>query len=292
MAVFFTETEKFRRSTAFPVNVSRLYICPRRTFPFQERETCFTKYEITIRLDSDTRLCQDEIDGEIMNIPFPNVVFKTPGMRIRLADNVPREAIGFSYPAEHVAILRKWNMLPETKFMSFVMSPMLNELFNEFRKFSMFYPSLSQPGDRIDGICFDILRELQLNSLTPARIRRTPEMRLKEVEIYMLHHFDENINLDELAARFEFSHSGFYQHWKKHHDCSPHRYMEELKLRNAALMLVQTGRPVAEIVQAVRFPGVASFYRKFKDCFGITPKQFRTLPGLLSRFQQSMTEGS
>lgn len=275
MSCVFTETEKFRRGTAFPVNVSRLYICPRRAFPFQEREVCFNKYEITIRLDSDTQLCRDEIDGEIMNIPFPNVVFKTPGMRIRMADDMPREAIGFSYPVEHIAILRKWNMLPERKFMSFAMSPELDGYFNEIRKFSLVHPSLSYPGDRIDGVCFNILRELRLSSLSPRPLRRTPEMRIKEAELYMLHHFDEDIDLDELAARFGFSHSGFYQHWKKHHDCSPHRYVEELKLGNAAAMLLETGRSAAEIARAVGFSGITLFYRRFRERFGATPKVFR-----------------
>ena len=154
MSFVFIDAENARRGTNFPVNVSRLYTCPRRRFPYQEQNVVFDKYEITIRLDSDCRLCQDIIDDRVMNIPFPNVVFKSPGMRIRLAGETPREAIGFTYRAEHIALLRQWNMLPDCKFMPLRLTPELHGLFNQFRKFTMFYPTLSYPGDIIDGICF------------------------------------------------------------------------------------------------------------------------------------------
>ena len=57
-----TAAEKLKRTTNFPLQVKGLYLCPRRNFPPSEHEIIYGKYEITIRLDSDTRLCLDEID--------------------------------------------------------------------------------------------------------------------------------------------------------------------------------------------------------------------------------------
>lgn len=284
MSVFFTPAEGFKRITGFPVNVSRLYISPRRRFPYKEQALLFNKYEITIRLDSDNRICQDVIDGEVMNIPFPNVVFKSPGMKIQLGSESPREAIGFCYSGEHIKLLKQWKMLPDIKFAPIRITPALDELFNKLRNFSMTYPSMAHPGDVIDGICFNILHEMTLNSMRLTGVKHTPEMRIKEAELYVMHHYDENINFDELASRFDFSHSGFYQYWKSTHNCTPHHFLEELKLRNAAMILIKSALPVSKVVKEVGFSGNAAFYRKFNAYFGVTPKEFRNMPELYRKF--------
>ena len=269
--------EHFKRETGFPLRVSGLYLCPRRRFTEQEQTVVYNKYEITLRLDSDTPLCTDEIDGVPMQLPYPNVVFKTPGMKIRLGDGSPREAIGFSYPLEVIATLHDWNMLPPEPFLALNMTPELQRLINEFRKFMILHTDLPYPGDRINSICFGILREILLNRRSVPNVRLLPEQRIAAVEHYLQHHFDENINLDELAERFGFSHSGFYWHWKKSKGGTPLQYIAGLKLKHAAKELLQSRRSVASIAQKAGFSGTTPFYRKFKEHFGMTPRELRNL---------------
>ena len=290
MAFVFLKAEKLKRSTAFPVKVSRLYACDWKRFPVSEQDYIYDQQEITLRYDSESDLCMDKINGQVMGIPFPNVVFKFPGMKIRIADDSPRSVIGFSYSAGVIELLRSWGMFPETLFLPLPASAELKRLIGEFQKFTRNYPTLNCPGDQIDGICFGILREIML-SRQGNRIRnRTPEIRIKEVELYFQHHYDEKLDLDAVAKQFGFSHAAFYQHWKKIYQTTPHHYVDRLKLRAAAFALLHSSQSLAAIVEGLQFPGASAFHRKFREYFHTTPAEFRRdreywekeLPGFLA----------
>lgn len=275
MAFVFLNAEKLKRSTSFPVKVSRLYFCGWKRFQVSEQDYIYGQQEITLRYDSDSKVCMDKINGQVMGIPFPNVVFKFPGMKIRIADDSPRSAIGFSYSAEVIELLRSWGMFPTELFLPLTANSELKRLIGEFQKFTRTYPTLTAPGDRIDGICFGILREIML-SRQRTRIRnRTPEIRIKEVELYFRHHYDEKLDLDAVAEQFGFSHASFYQYWKKTYHTTPHHYVEELKLRAAAFALLHSGQSLAAIIQGLQFPGASAFHRKFREYFNTTPAEFR-----------------
>ena len=274
MAFVFLNAENLKRSTSFPVKVSRLYFCDWKRFP-SEQDYIYGQQEITLRYDSDSQVCMDQINGQVMGIPFPNVVFKYPGMKIRIADDSPRSAIGFSYSGEVIDLLRSWGMFPAELFLPLAANSELKRLIGEFRKFTRIFPTLTDPGGRIDSICFNILREIML-SRQGSRIRnRTPEIRIKEVELYFRHHYDEKLDLDAVAEQFGFSHASFYQYWKKTYHTTPHHYVEELKLRAAAFSLLHSSQPISVIVEELLFSGASSFHRKFRERFHTTPAEFR-----------------
>ena len=264
-----------KRNTSFPVTVSRLFFCDWRRFQTLRQDYIYNQYEITLRYDSSSKLCMDKINGQTMGLPFPNVVFKYPGMKIRIADDSPRSAIGFSYSAEVIGLLRSWGMFPEEPFLPLTADAELKRLIRNFLKFTRAYPTFNCPGDRIDGICFSILREIMF-ARQGNRIRnRTPEIRIKEVELYFQHHYDEKLDLDAVAQQFGFSHASFYQHWKKNYHSTPHHYVDDLKLRAAALSLLQSSQPISMIAEELQFSGASSFHRKFRELFHTTPAEFR-----------------
>ena len=275
MAFFVSHAENLKRATAFPVKVSRLCAGNWKRIPAAGRDYIYDRQEITLRYDSAAKLCMDTIDGQVMGIPFPNVVFKSPGMKIRIGDEFPRSAVGFSYSDEVMALLRSWGMLPEEHFLPLPASAELKRLIGEFHKFTRIYPSLNCPGDWIDGICFGILREIMLSRQGGLTRSRTPEVRIQEVELYFQRHYDEKLDLDAVAAQFGFSRAPFYLYWKKIYHTTPHRYVEMLKLRAAALRLLRSEQPLASIVEELQFPCASSFYRKFRDHFHTSPAEFR-----------------
>lgn len=275
MAIIFLETEKLKRSTSFPVKVSRVYSCDWKRFSASEQACIYHQQEITLRYDADRELCMDRIDGKVMGIPFPNVVFKFPGMKIRIADNSPRSVIGFSYPENVIELLRSWDMFPKEPFLPLPASAELKRLIGEFHKFTRTYPALNTPGDWIDGICFGILREIMFSRQSSRTRNLTPEIRIKEVELYFRHHYDEKNDLDAVAKQFGFSHALFYRYWKNVYHTTPHHYIEKLKLRAAAFSLLQSGKPLAVIAEELRFPGTTAFHRKFREFFHTTPAEFR-----------------
>ena len=275
MSFFFGEAGKLDRKTAFPVKVLRLYSCDWKSFPVPTQDYIHQQYSVLLRYDSDSKLCMDKINGRVMAIPFPNVVFKIPGMKIRITEVSPRSVIGFSYSAEVFNLLRSWEMLPQEPFLPLSVNAELKRLIEEFNKFTHTYQTLSDPGDKIDSICFGILREIIHSQQGSPQANRTPISRIKEVELYFQHHYDEKLELTAIAEQFGFSHTSFYQYWKKIYHTTPHSYVDDLKIRSAAIRLLQSSRPLAVIAEELHFPGSSYFHRKFREHFHTTPAEFR-----------------
>ena len=275
MAFFFREAEKLARKTSFPVRVSRLYACDWKHVPVSDRDYIHQQYSVLLRYDSDSRLCMDKINGRAMGIPFPHVVFKIPGMKIRITEDAPRSVIGFSYSAEVIELLRAWDMCPAEPFLPLSVNAELKRLIGDFNKFARIYPTLNAPGDKIDSICFSILREIIHSLRGNPQEDRTPLGRIKEVELYFQHHYDEKLELTAIADQFGFSHTAFYRQWKKIYHTTPHSYIDALKIRSAAARLLQSSRPLAVIAEELHFPGTSYFHRKFREHFHTTPAEFR-----------------
>ena len=147
MVFFLTSAGKLIRKTSFPIRVSRLYSCDWHLFPVTKENYIHGQYSVVLRYDSDSKLCRDIINGHVMGIPYPNVVFKFPGMKIRITEDSPRSTIGFSYPAEVIKLLHSWGMFPKEPFLPLTASPELKRLIGEFIKFSRTYPTLTiNPG--------------------------------------------------------------------------------------------------------------------------------------------------
>ena len=274
MIFFLPGAGKLKRKTSFPIKVSRIYSCDWKNFPTltQVHDQYFS---VVLRYDSDSKLCKDVINGQVMGTPFPNVVFKIPGMKIQIVEDSPRSAIGFGYTADIIEILYTWGMFPKEPFLALSASTELKRLIDDFNKFSRIYPTLSNPGDRIDRICFSILQEIMISQTDDQIRKRPPEIRIEEVELYFQNHYDEKINLETVAEMFGFTHTSFYQYWKKTYQTTPHQYIERLRLRSAALKLIQSSRALSEISDELQFPGTSYFHKKFREHFHTTPAEFR-----------------
>ena len=275
MASVFLNAEELKRETSFPVKVSQLYICNWQRFPVVIPDYVFKQQQITLRYDSDSKMCMDTVNGKVMGIPFPNVIFKFPGMKIRIADNAPRSAVGFSYSEETIELLRSWGMFPKEPFLPLAETAELKRLLDEIHKFIRIYPAVTYPGDWLDSICFNILREIRFSRQEFLPENRSPEIRIQEIKLYFQQHYDEKLDLDAVAGMFGFSRASFYQHWKKMYHTTPHHYVDELKLRAAAFTLLRSNQPLSMISDELKFPGASSFYRKFRNHFHTSPAEFR-----------------
>jgi len=275
MVFFFGEAGKLKRKTSFPIKVLRLYSCDWKNYPVLLQDYIHQQYSVVLRYDSDSKLCMDKINGQVMGIPFPNVVFKIPGMKIRITESSPRSTIGFSYSAEVFELLQSWKMLPKEPFLPLSVNTELKRLIGEFNKFTRIYPTLNNPGDLIDSICFDILREIMYSQQGCLVKDRTPEIRIKEAELYFQHHYDKKLDIDAVAEMFAFSHTSFYQIWKNTYHITPHQYIDKLKLRAAAFRILQSSEPLSVISDELQFSGTAVFHRKFREYFHTTPAEFR-----------------
>ena len=134
---------------------------------------------------------------------------------------------------------------------------------------------LHVPGtaDRIDRICERMILESLLvgGDLSPdpgdAAIRRVRE----RLEANCL----EEPDFDDLARRAGLSPVTFRRRWLRHVGLPPHRYLMELRMRQACRMLAETDTPVNMVADAVGFSDPLYFSRRFRQLVGTTATGYR-----------------
>lgn len=102
-----------------------------------------------------------------------------------------------------------------------------------------------------------------------------PEL-LDRIAAYIEKNYVEHITIDDLARQFYVSNSTISHLFKQKMGVSIYRYITQRRLI-AAKSLIAAKKPMEEISQAVGFADYSTFYRAFKQEFGISPRQFAQL---------------
>ena len=115
---------------------------------------------------------------------------------------------------------------------------------------------------------------LQARNAEPLRVEK-PEL-LERVLAYMEENMTRKLSLEEVAKHFFVSESTISQTFRQKMGVSFHRCLNQRRLI-AAKMLISEGIPLEGIGEQVGFTDYSTFYRAFKQEFGISPRQYRKL---------------
>ncbi len=259
------------REGAFPFPVRLLYTSTRDQM---NGRTFYGKFfEVSLRLNSTVKICRDRFDGVEVSVPFPNVAYKFPGMGVAGNTDGVRDTIAFAYDAETLERFRELGFVPEDNCIPLSVSPVLQKLIQELRK-AIFQLYLPGTPDRIDWICFQIVRELHYSKFTHIHPQKLQE-KIADMAVWLQMHYDSDIDFPKLAEKYSLSKSTFYREWMKYFQITPLQYLLELRLENARRLLQSTDMTIAEICQAVNFSCTSAFHNKFAEKYGETPKQYR-----------------
>ncbi len=102
-----------------------------------------------------------------------------------------------------------------------------------------------------------------------------PEL-LDRIAAYIEKNYASHITIDDLARQFYVSHSTVSHLFKQKMGVSVYRYITQRRLI-AAKNLIAEKVPMEEISHRVGFADYSTFYRAFKQEFGISPRQFAQL---------------
>ena len=102
-----------------------------------------------------------------------------------------------------------------------------------------------------------------------------PEL-LDQVLAYVEAHLDSKITLEEIARHFYVSESTVSQTFRKKMGVPFHRCVTQRRLI-AAKSLIAQGIQLEVVGQQVGFSDYSTFYRAFKQEYGISPRQYRKL---------------
>lgn len=102
-----------------------------------------------------------------------------------------------------------------------------------------------------------------------------PEL-LDRVAAYIDRHYAEHINVSDLARQFYISESSASHLFKQKMGVSIYRYITQRRLI-AAKLLIRQRVPLEDVAHRVGFGDYSTFYRAFKQEYGISPKKFSQL---------------
>ncbi|HET6544775.1 MAG TPA: AraC family transcriptional regulator [Chryseolinea sp.] len=98
---------------------------------------------------------------------------------------------------------------------------------------------------------------------------------IERVKLFMNENFMEDISLSQLADIGNMSVFHFNRLFKKLTDCTPYKYLLNVRLQLAHLNLKNTSLPVTEVAFASGFKSLDHFSATYKDHFGKSPSAER-----------------
>jgi AraC-like DNA-binding protein len=111
-----------------------------------------------------------------------------------------------------------------------------------------------------------ITKEIGLRDHVYERIIRTKQ--------YIDLHFEDAINIKQLADQSFYSRFHFIRLFKTVYGRTPNQYVVELRIQKAKKLL-QSGRSVTEVCHEVGFESIGSFSSLFKEITGTTPSSYK-----------------
>ena len=92
---------------------------------------------------------------------------------------------------------------------------------------------------------------------------------------YIEQHFTENIHLEHVAKKVGTNKYTLSRMFSNELGISYTEYISMLRLEYARQLLLQSKKNIMDIMSATGFNNERTFYRNFKNHYGVTPRQFR-----------------
>jgi AraC-like DNA-binding protein len=93
-------------------------------------------------------------------------------------------------------------------------------------------------------------------------------------KLYIDEHFDEAIDLDNIADEASFSKFHFIRLFKKIYQCTPHQYLIKVRIEKAKYFLKQD-LAVGDVCHRIGFESITSFSTLFKNATGESPTVYQ-----------------
>jgi len=99
--------------------------------------------------------------------------------------------------------------------------------------------------------------------------------KINKAKVMMRESVYKNLTAEEIAKSLNICYSGFRRAFKEFTGTSPSKYMVELKLNEAKLLLSTTSQSVKQIANTLNFDNLDYFPVFFKKRTGFTPSEYR-----------------
>lgn len=101
------------------------------------------------------------------------------------------------------------------------------------------------------------------------------DTRVFEIQNYIQANYQKQLSLNDLARQLYLTPAYLSKYIKKHLGMSFVEYLNNVRLFHAVDELLYTDKKVTRIAGESGFPATTSFNKSFRDCFGVTPSEYR-----------------
>ena len=105
--------------------------------------------------------------------------------------------------------------------------------------------------------------------------------RVKRMMLYLMAHWQEEVTLHDLAADAHLSERECQRSFRAGLGMSPLQYLNQVRLNRAAELLRNGEKSITEICYSCGFQNSSYFARRFRERYGVTPRDFREERGTL-----------
>ena len=98
---------------------------------------------------------------------------------------------------------------------------------------------------------------------------------IKEILSYIQENYREDLSLKILSYKYHMNTSYLGQVFQKEVGCSFSQYLSNIKNEKAKDMILNTNMKINDIAREVGYLDASYFYRKFKQCYGVSPASLR-----------------
>lgn len=145
-----------------------------------------------------------------------------------------------------------------------------------------FFHDRGEDGDALmfSSLLFDILYRLWHNfsfhvTDQQAKMSRKNMDRMQQIFSYVNGHYKEQISLENVAAEVGLEKGYFCKFFKKMMHETFYNYLVDVRIGRIYQDLIQTDRPVLELMEENGFTSYKTFHKAFLDRFHMTPSEIR-----------------
>lgn len=109
-----------------------------------------------------------------------------------------------------------------------------------------------------------------------AQLKKNHLATIERAKEYLTEHFTEDISLMEMARHCLVSPFHFSRLFRTFTSCSPHQFLQGVRLQHAVMLLQNTEMPVADIAFSSGFNSIEYFTAAFRHRYQCPPSKYRS----------------
>ena len=98
---------------------------------------------------------------------------------------------------------------------------------------------------------------------------------IKEAQLYIESHYEQKLNVDELARMMNTNSRSFLRRFKKATDNTPLEYIQRVKIEAAKKKLESTPKSILEVMYSIGYNDEKAFRTTFRKYSGLSPKSYQ-----------------